>query len=112
MFRLFRFSLRFPQIKGALLIINDCYCTKSKILTFASKFLNMEHPSAKMSQRDLKFRNNSPNFVGIIRLKEIQREQVGKFELWTQDQDWISFHRSHYDWWTFPINEISVNQVI
>ena len=33
--------------------------------------------------------------------------QVTEFEKWAAENDWDSFHRSHYDWWAFPIDRPS-----
>ena len=47
-------------------------------------------------------RNESPDFVGIDRLKARHAAQVEKFEEWAKERQWNMFHHSHYDWWTFP----------
>jgi hypothetical protein len=36
-----------------------------------------------------------------------QARQVQQFEVWAARKDWARFHQSHYDWWTFPIDEMS-----
>jgi len=34
-------------------------------------------------------------------------EQHQKFAEWTAGKDWKQFHNSHFDWWAFPIDEMS-----
>lgn len=47
-------------------------------------------------------RNESEEFVGLDELKRRHAAQIEKFKSWAAAGDWKSFHRSHYDWWTFP----------
>ena len=47
-------------------------------------------------------RNESPDFVGLDYLKKKHAAQIAEFESWAANGDWILFHHSHYDWWTFP----------
>jgi len=49
-------------------------------------------------------RNTSPRFVGIARLKADQKRQLGDFERWAAEKNWARIHRSHYDWWMFPLS--------
>ena len=44
------------------------------------------------------------DFVGVASLKRQQAEQVLEFESWAAHGEWDSFHRSHYDWWAFPVD--------
>jgi len=46
-------------------------------------------------------------FVGIDEMKELHKTQLEKFETAAEKQDWNQIHDTHYDWWMFPINEIS-----
>ena len=34
-------------------------------------------------------------------------EQHQKFSEWAAKKDWNNFHNSHFDWWAFPIDEVS-----
>lgn len=43
----------------------------------------------------------------LIRLVREQARQVLLFEQWASAGSWGTFHDSHYDWWTFPIDEHS-----
>jgi len=52
-------------------------------------------------------RNTNPEFVGLQRIKDKQREQLELFEEWASKNQWINFHESHYDWWMFPIDDPS-----
>lgn len=47
-------------------------------------------------------RNESPEFVGLEYLKKKHAAQIAEFEQWASERDWMAFHNSHYDWWTFP----------
>ena len=46
-------------------------------------------------------------FIGKEDLLARQREQLEDFERWAQAGAWRQFHRSHYDWWAFPIAQPS-----
>lgn len=46
-------------------------------------------------------------FVGIAELKRLNLAQLEDFERWAEARDWGSFHRNHYDWWAFPIDQPS-----
>lgn len=54
-------------------------------------------------------RNTSPEFVGIAELKRKQAEELARFEAYAAKGDWQGIHRSHYDWWMFPIDESSAH---
>ena len=47
-------------------------------------------------------RNESPDFVGLEKLKKRHADQIMLFESWAAAGNWMGFHSSHYDWWTFP----------
>ena len=47
-------------------------------------------------------RNETPEFVGLEYLKKKHAAQIAEFESWAASADWMLFHHSHYDWWTFP----------
>lgn len=51
--------------------------------------------------------NTDPTFVGIEPLKQRYADQIAQFEIWAANHRWETFHSSHYDWWTFPINRPS-----
>ena len=51
--------------------------------------------------------NTDPTFVGIHSLKQKHAAQVAQFETWAANNEWGTFHSSHYDWWTFPIDRPS-----
>lgn len=34
-------------------------------------------------------------------------EQNHNFQKWYHKKNWQTFHSSHYDWWAFPIDEVS-----
>lgn len=34
-------------------------------------------------------------------------EQHQKFSEWASKREWKNFHREHFDWWAFPIDEVS-----
>ena len=34
-------------------------------------------------------------------------EQNEKFKKWAGERNWKEFHREHFDWWAFPIDEVS-----
>jgi hypothetical protein len=46
-------------------------------------------------------------FVGLKRLKEKQKGQLLDFEIWAESSNWLAFHKAHYDWWMFPIDQPS-----
>ena len=52
-------------------------------------------------------RNESPSFVGIAILKDKQEKTLASFKEWAAQERWLVLHRSHYDWWMFPIDEPS-----
>lgn len=52
-------------------------------------------------------RNTSSEFVGIAQIKAKQKWQLDQFEAWVAAGQWNMFHRSHYDWWMFPVNRKS-----
>lgn len=52
-------------------------------------------------------RNTDRLFVGIEALKEKQRSTLGQFRACAGERNWFGIHRSHYDWWMFPIDEPS-----
>lgn len=51
--------------------------------------------------------NTDPTFVGIHSLKQKHAAQIAQFETWAANNEWGTFHSSHYDWWTFPIDRPS-----
>jgi hypothetical protein len=51
--------------------------------------------------------NTDRSFVGTSQLIQTHAAQIAKFEQWAAKNDWIMFHESHYDWWTFPIDRPS-----
>ncbi len=51
--------------------------------------------------------NTDSSFVGIEKLKQIHYKQITEFKFWASQDDWERFHRSHYDWWVFPLNRQS-----
>ena len=46
-------------------------------------------------------------FVGVAGLIEKHRQQIDELRSWAKREDWRSFDKAHFDWWTFPINEPS-----
>jgi hypothetical protein len=48
--------------------------------------------------------NTDRSFAGVPAFKARHAEQVADFERWAAVGDWEHFHRSHYDWWAFPID--------
>ena len=51
--------------------------------------------------------NTDPSFAGLDVLKRTHNEQIAQFEDWAAQKEWGIFHRSHYDWWAFPIDQPS-----
>ena len=51
--------------------------------------------------------NTDPSFVGLEGLIRTHAEQIAPFEGWAAAGDWERFHRSHYDWWVFPVDRRS-----
>lgn len=51
----------------------------------------------------------SEEFIGAAELKHLQAKQLHQFEEWAAAGDWDSFHRSHYDWWAFPVDAPSAH---
>lgn len=51
--------------------------------------------------------NTDPSFAGLETLKRTHNDQIAQFEDWAARNDWETFHRSHYDWWAFPIDQPS-----
>ena len=51
--------------------------------------------------------NTHPEFVGLERIKQAQAIQLHEFKSWAERRQWNQFHRNHYDWWRFPIDEPS-----
>ena len=47
------------------------------------------------------------SFVGVEALVKRHAEQVAQFEAWAAAGSWAQFHRHHYDWWAFPVDETS-----
>ena len=52
-------------------------------------------------------RNLDPKFVGMAALKEKQAETLDLFRRCAAEGNWLGIHRSHFDWWMFPIDEPS-----
>ena len=50
--------------------------------------------------------NSSPDFVGLADMKRRHADQILLFEQWAM-YGYEDFHRNHYDWWTYPIDEPS-----
>jgi len=50
---------------------------------------------------------DSNSFIGKDKLLEQFKQQLKQFEEWNDKRDWLAFHHHHYDWWMFPIDEIS-----
>lgn len=51
--------------------------------------------------------NTHPQFAGSQAIKDAQKRQLDLFEAWASENWWGNFHSSHYDWWMFPIDELS-----
>ncbi|CAF1324127.1 unnamed protein product [Adineta steineri] len=49
----------------------------------------------------------SNRFIGKDKLVQQMDDQLKQFEEWHKNRDWLAFHHHHYDWWMFPIDEIS-----
>lgn len=52
-------------------------------------------------------KNNDSCFVGYDEMKRLMYHQLDLFRKFKENEDWESFHKNHYDWWTFPIPEVS-----
>jgi hypothetical protein len=52
-------------------------------------------------------RNVDPKFVGLDALKAKQAETLESFRRCSEDGNWFGIHRTHYDWWMFPVDEPS-----
>ncbi len=39
-----------------------------------------------------------------------QKNQLNQFVKWQRDKQWSNLHKSHFDWWMFPINQTSRGQ--
>ncbi|CAF5187628.1 unnamed protein product, partial [Rotaria magnacalcarata] len=52
-------------------------------------------------------KSDSNSFIGKDELLVYFKRQLKYFEEWHLKQDWLAFHNHHYDWWMFPIDEIS-----
>ncbi|MCU0465953.1 MAG: hypothetical protein MUF38_15470 [Anaerolineae bacterium] len=55
--------------------------------------------------------NTDPTFVEIDGLKAEHAAQIDRFRAWAAAHQWNTFHRSHYDWWAFPIDLPSTHGV-
>lgn len=51
--------------------------------------------------------NQDAQFIGVEDLVHQHKLQIESFQIWAAKEDWIAFHNSHYDWWTFPIDKPS-----
>lgn len=51
--------------------------------------------------------NTDRSFIGLPGLKAAHHHQIEEFSAWAAAQHWQMFHSSHYDWWTFPIDQPS-----
>jgi len=60
----------------------------------------------KEGRLKMKF-NTDSSFVGLETLKSAHSRQIDLFETWAAHREWDTFHYSHYDWWTFPIDRPS-----
>lgn len=49
----------------------------------------------------------SDTFIGLSELLEKHYQQLKEFKEWAAKGEWSEFHRSHYDWWAYPIDEES-----
>lgn len=49
-------------------------------------------------------KNEAREFVGVVQLVQKHSEQVENFQRWAEEESWCTFHHSHYDWWSFPID--------
>ena len=68
----------------------------------------LECEAANAVEKGVELRANlDPSFVGLDVLKQKHAETLEDFRRWPTAGDWASFHRSHYDWWMFPIDEPS-----
>lgn len=52
-------------------------------------------------------KNTHNEFIGIDELKKQHNKQICLFEEWAVNREWLSFHKSHYDWWAFPFDKPS-----
>ena len=52
-------------------------------------------------------KNTHSEFVGVEELIHKQAMQLRQFELWAEQHNWEAFHKAHYDWWMFPIDQPS-----
>eukprot|EP00727_Mastigamoeba_balamuthi_P014093 m51a1_g9306 hypothetical protein (189) ;mRNA; r:83034-83600 len=43
----------------------------------------------------------------LARILDEHARQVETFSHWAARHDWRSFHHSHFDWWAFPVDELS-----
>ncbi|UJR09111.1 hypothetical protein I4U23_013358 [Adineta vaga] len=66
-----------------------------------------EHKDDKGRGRDTSNGDSDDEFVGKEKLLEYFNKQMKEFEDWYKERDWLAFHHHHYDWWMFPIDEIS-----
>lgn len=48
-------------------------------------------------------RDNPTKFLGLQNLLNKHFMQSQLFDEWEKNNDWMSFHRNHFDWWMFPI---------
>lgn len=52
-------------------------------------------------------KNEHDEFVGLDNLIAKNDVQVQQFVQWAKNKDWADFHHNHYDWWMFPIDQVS-----
>ena len=52
-------------------------------------------------------KGSASGFIGVAKLKEEHAKGLHLFRAWVAAGTFESFHRSHYDWWMFPIDEES-----
>eukprot|EP00727_Mastigamoeba_balamuthi_P006329 m51a1_g2316 hypothetical protein (205) ;mRNA; r:484408-485209 len=45
--------------------------------------------------------------AALQKLIRKQCDQVDHFERWAEEHKWLTFHKSHFDWWVFPTDEPS-----
>jgi hypothetical protein len=51
-------------------------------------------------------RNTHNDFAGLQAIKSEHAAQISRFQDWAK-RGYGDFHRNHYDWWAFPIDEPS-----
>ena len=75
-----------------------------KIMNESNNYLSHRLINADMVKP---LRNTDMSFVGYEQMRKLMLNQVAKFNSWNENRKRENFHNSHYDWWTFPINNPS-----